>query len=123
VESYTKEKQVKLCSDAFSHFIKSDPNKEIHNQEVAAASEYLRTKVVPDFVTFLEEKFPDGKAPSAAIQDQTFLMRMAMKGEKQDLPEIDFISLMHDKGINCRLLVCLFHLSIKRNSRDYSMKT
>lgn len=88
-----------LCSDAFSRFLQYDPNREIHNQEVKEATEYLQKQVVSSFASWLENNYPlqkDGKP-------------------KKEAELVSLTTEMHKRGLNMRLLGAVFDILPKES--------
>ena len=98
VKSYPKP----LCSDGFSGFIRSDPEEEKHNEELAEATTYLYHTLIPAFAReFLQ------------------IYREAKQGHS--LSDVKITENMHRRGINMRYLGKLY-TSIQALDSDWALE-
>jgi len=91
---------VPLCSDAFSGFQASDPDRLVHNAEVKAATETLTLKFIPELAAFLvAQKKASFRDLSLSVEfhryDRETFLRERERKIKTDLGR-------HRKGVNMR---------------------
>eukprot|EP01102_Stenamoeba_stenopodia_P015947 TRINITY_DN550_c0_g3_i1.p1 TRINITY_DN550_c0_g3~~TRINITY_DN550_c0_g3_i1.p1 ORF type:complete len:579 (+),score=100.97 TRINITY_DN550_c0_g3_i1:43-1779(+) len=74
-----------LCPDAFSKFLKKDPNRTEHNKEVREATDYLLHNIVPPFAKSIKWVILEAKQQKALL-------------------ELDIVQEFHRKGVNLRMI-------------------
>lgn len=74
-----------LCSDAFSGFIRGDPDEYEHNQDIREASQHLKTTLIPKFAKDLNKLLQDAR-------------------DQGRLEEFRLTETIHTVGINCRYM-------------------
>lgn len=80
-----------LCSDAFSGFIRCDPEASSYNQDIREATEHLLNDIIPSFASKLTEDF-------------TLLVDERTKVLNKNTIKINISERMHGAGINLRYL-------------------
>lgn len=87
---FVKSYPVPLCSDAFSAFITSDPKSQEYNEEIRKATEYLFTKLIPEFA-------------------QELVDMMAEADKAGNIQSFSLVQSLHSKGVSIRHLGVLLH--------------